>query len=85
LDRESFEQSEKHVLYREYLRILARYLPPVFVMENVQGLLSATHGGGSTFARMISDLSSPTAAARECEMEAETAVAHGLQQALGVQ
>lgn len=65
LDRGTFEQSEKHVLYREYLRILARYLPPVFVMENVQGLLSATYGGASTFARMISDLSSPTVAVRE--------------------
>lgn len=65
LDRGRFEESEKHVLYREYLRILARYLPPVFVMENVQGLLSATFGGGSTFARMISDLSSPTVAVKE--------------------
>lgn len=37
LDREKFEENEKHVLYREYLRILARYLPPIFVMENVKG------------------------------------------------
>lgn len=65
LDREKFENSEKHVLYREYLRILARYRPPVFVMENVKGLLSATYAGDSTFARIISDLSSPTVAVRE--------------------
>jgi DNA (cytosine-5)-methyltransferase 1 len=65
LDREKFEDNEKHILYREYLRILARYLPPVFVMENVKGLLSATYGGDSTFARIISDLSSPTVAVRE--------------------
>ncbi len=65
LGRKAFEQSEKHVLYREYLRILARYKPPVFVMENVQGLLSATYAGSSTFDRMISDLSSPTVAVRE--------------------
>ena len=65
MKREAFEGSEKHVLYREYLRILARYKPPVFVMENVKGLLSATYGGTSTFERMISDLSSPTVAVRE--------------------
>jgi len=65
MDRSAFERNEKHVLYREYLRILARYLPPVFVVENVKGLLSATYGGDSTFARMISDLSSPTVAVRE--------------------
>lgn len=65
LARDEFEGNEKHVLYREYLRILARYLPPVFVMENVKGLLSATYGGESTFARIISDLSSPTVAVRE--------------------
>lgn len=65
LNRVEFEENEKHVLYREYLRILARYLPPVFVMENVKGLLSAQFSGDSTFARMISDLSSPTVAVRE--------------------
>ncbi len=65
LGREAFEQNDKHVLYREYLRILAKYLPPVFVMENVKGLLSATYGGTSTFERILSDLSSPTVAMRE--------------------
>ena len=34
--RTSFEENEKHVLYREYLRILALYKPPLFVMENVK-------------------------------------------------
>jgi DNA (cytosine-5)-methyltransferase 1 len=34
-------------------------------MENVKGLLSATYSGNSTFAGMISDLSSPTVAVRE--------------------
>ncbi len=65
MKREEFEKNAKHVLYREYLRILARYRPPLFVMENVKGLLSATYGGHSTFERMISDLSSPTLAVRE--------------------
>lgn len=77
LEREKFEESEKHVLYREYLRILARYLPPVFVMENVKGLLSATYGGDSTFVRMISDLSSPTVAVRESVNGRRPAVRRG--------
>lgn len=63
--REEFERDEKHVLYREYLRILARYAPPVFVMENVKGLLSATLAGASTFKRILSDLSCPDVAFRE--------------------
>jgi DNA (cytosine-5)-methyltransferase 1 len=65
MERTAFEENEKHVLYREYLRILALYKPAVFVMENVKGLLSATYAGNSTFERIISDLSSPTAAMRE--------------------
>ena len=65
IERAKFEKNEKHILYREYLRILARYLPPVFVMENVKGLLSAKYGGDSTFDRIISDLSSPTVAIHE--------------------
>ena len=77
LDREKFEENEKHVLYREYLRILARYSPPVFVMENVKGLLSATYGGDSTFARMVSDLSSPTVAVRESVTGRKPAVRRG--------
>ena len=65
MERRAFEESEKHVLYREYLRILALYKPPIFVMENVKGLLSATYGGNSTFERMISDLTSPSVAIKE--------------------
>src|SRR5262249_11337760 len=36
-----YEADPKHRLYRHYLRILAAHKPPVFVMENVKGLLSA--------------------------------------------
>jgi DNA (cytosine-5)-methyltransferase 1 len=64
LGRSAFEDKDMHVLYREYLRILARYKPPVFVMENVKGLLSAKFAGTSTFKRIISDLSSPSVAVR---------------------
>jgi len=47
-------------LYREYLRILAQHAPPVFVMENVKGLLSSKLGKESIFQRILEDLSAPT-------------------------
>lgn len=36
-----FETDSRHILYREYLRIVAVHQPSVFVMENVKGILSA--------------------------------------------
>ena len=54
-----FEQDERHFLYREYLKIIADHLPPVFVMENVKGLLSATVNGVSMITRIIADLRNP--------------------------
>jgi DNA (cytosine-5)-methyltransferase 1 len=55
-----FEKDERHFLYREYLRIIAEHEPPVFVMENVKGLLSSTVGGQRIFEQIIADLSRPT-------------------------
>lgn len=52
----TFVNDKKHFLYREYLDILRRFRPSVFVMENVKGLLSAGHGGTSMFGRIIDDL-----------------------------
>jgi DNA (cytosine-5)-methyltransferase 1 len=54
-----FESDEKHFLYREYLRIIKEHAPPVFVMENVKGLLSSHHGGVPMFGRILEDLSNP--------------------------
>ena len=54
-----FEADERHVLYREYLRIVARHQPAVFVMENVRGILSSTHSGSRIFSRIIDDLRRP--------------------------
>jgi DNA (cytosine-5)-methyltransferase 1 len=51
-----FEEDKKHFLYREYLHTIREFQPAVFVMENVKGLLSSTHGGTSMFARILSDL-----------------------------
>lgn len=56
---EQFESDEKHFLYREYLRIIRKHKPAVFVMENVKGLLSSRHGGQPIFDRIVADLSRP--------------------------
>ena len=49
-------------LYREYLSILARHWPAVFVMENVKGILSAKFGGDSVLPKVLEDLSDPVSA-----------------------
>ena len=54
-----FESDIKHFLYREYLHILAKFSPPVFVMENVKGLLSSSHAGIPMFQRIKKDLEEP--------------------------
>jgi DNA (cytosine-5)-methyltransferase 1 len=57
------EADERHYLYQEYIRIVARHGPPVFVMENVKGLLSARVGGDHMFERIREDLARPGSAA----------------------
>lgn len=57
VDPEAFEADGRHFLYREYLRIIQRFAPPVFVMENVKGLLSSTVRGEAMFRRILQDLS----------------------------
>ena len=49
-------------LYREYLRVLAKHAPPVFVMENVKGILSAKVEGKPIIDQILSDLEEPAAA-----------------------
>lgn len=49
----------KHFLYREYLKVLARYTPDVFIMENVKGILSSTVNGRNMFQRIRADLVNP--------------------------
>lgn len=46
-------------LYQEYLRIIAKHHPAVFVMENVKGLLSAKVGEEKVFDWMLRDLKAP--------------------------
>lgn len=56
---EAFEQDKRHFLYQEYLRIIERFEPAAFVMENVKGMLNSQHGGTSIFKRILADLSCP--------------------------
>lgn len=56
----TFQKDEKHLLYREYLRIIKVHKPTIFVMENVKGLLSSQHAGSPMFEKIIDDLSKPT-------------------------
>lgn len=60
-----FENDERHFLYREYLKIIVDHRPPVFVMENVKGLLSATIDGVPVINKIVSDLSRPKMALRD--------------------
>jgi len=57
-----YEADPRHKLYRHYLRILAVHQPPVFVMENVKGLLSAKVKQEHIFDRILADLKNPPAA-----------------------
>jgi DNA (cytosine-5)-methyltransferase 1 len=60
------ELDHRQKLYVEYLQVLGDHAPPVFVMENVKGLLSATVNKLGMFDRIRDDLRSPAMAlARE--------------------
>lgn len=56
------ESDERQTLYVDYLQILADHAPPVFVMENVKGLLSATFERNMLFERILADLRDPAIA-----------------------
>ena len=57
--KDSPERARLHRLYRHYLHIIDRYRPPVFVMENVKGLLSARVNGKLAFERIVAHLRGP--------------------------
>jgi DNA (cytosine-5)-methyltransferase 1 len=61
----AFEGDHRHLLYKEYLSIIADHWPPVFVMENVKGILSAkaaNSDGQRIFPIIRKDLSDPNRA-----------------------
>jgi DNA (cytosine-5)-methyltransferase 1 len=53
------ENDPRHLLYREYLRIIQERLPAVFVMENVKGILSSKLNGKLVFDQILEDLQDP--------------------------
>ena len=57
-------EDPRHYLYKEYLRIIGRYHPSIFVMENVKGILSAKVDGERIFHSILRDLSDPQLAIR---------------------
>lgn len=54
-----FAEDKRHFLYKEYLRIIKKFKPSVFIMENVKGMLTSQHGGSLIFERIIADLRQP--------------------------
>ena len=52
------EEDLRHYLFREYIRVLDRLRPAVFVMENVKGMLSSTVESRLVFEMLMEDLSS---------------------------
>lgn len=56
------EDDERHFLYQEFLRVLGETGPPVFLLENVKGLVSATVENQLIFEQMLTDLRRPAKA-----------------------
>ena len=67
--RKEFEKDPRHKLYLQYLEIIAKFRPAVFVMENVKGLLSAKLDGQPVIDQILRDLKDPRAALRSTEFE----------------
>lgn len=61
------EEDQRHFLYKQYLRIIQKYRPAVFVMENVKGILTASVGGKKIFETILEDLSDPDKATGNLE------------------
>jgi DNA (cytosine-5)-methyltransferase 1 len=53
------EEDGRVYLYHQYLRILSVHEPPIFIMENVKGLLSSQIKGNKIFRQMLTDLRYP--------------------------
>lgn len=58
------ENDSRNFLYLEYLKIIARYQPKIFVMENVKGMLSAKINGEPIFDSIRKDLHNPCKATK---------------------
>lgn len=61
------EEDHRHFLYEEYLRIIQKYSPAVFVMENVKGILSSKVNNRPIFHDILRDLANPSSALEKAE------------------
>ena len=55
----SASEDNRNFLYLEYLKIIAKFQPKIFVMENVKGILSAKIDGELIFDSILQDLQDP--------------------------
>lgn len=69
--QEDFESDPRHFLYKEYLRILIDHAPPVFVMENVKGLISSKIKGHYVINDILQDLSKPASVVGDSNSDLE--------------
>lgn len=53
------EDDERYVLYKQYQKLVSKFRPAVFVMENVKGLLSAKLNGSLVFPEIVDGLERP--------------------------
>lgn len=53
------EADHRHFLYKEYLNVIKKFQPSVFVMENVKGILSSSPEGSPIFSQILADLRAP--------------------------
>ncbi len=58
----SAKKDHRHFLYREYLNVIGKHAPAVFVMENVKGILSAKVDSHAIFESILDDLRAPARA-----------------------
>ena len=60
---QAFLDDKRHLLYKEYLNIIARYCPDLFILENVKGILSSKAGlragQSAMFQQIRNDLEHP--------------------------
>ncbi|WP_291145097.1 DNA cytosine methyltransferase [Hydrogenophaga sp.] len=56
------EEDHRHFLYREYLRVVQKIRPAVFVMENVKGILTAKVNDRLVFHDILRDMAAPSEA-----------------------
>jgi DNA (cytosine-5)-methyltransferase 1 len=56
-DPNSMKNDPRNYLFQNYLNILEKYMPKVFVFENVSGLLSAKPDGKLIFPQIIKEMS----------------------------